>query len=385
MVSWITAQRGLVLASFSISALILGCGGPNSEEPQMSKDEAKKVGKAEWPFDFCEKFGWYRDGSCDKFCPNPDPDCQSANVGCQKDADCFSAGGAFCHITNHSNAAYDPPRPPSTEGRCVIRDGNLCNVDADCAMGFKCQGDCGMGKCSGSCQPAIEVSDGCIADWGCKSGETCLYTIATDPTTGKTTLRGECRSKNSGLCNVSSDCPAGNGCFSSSGMHKTWGECRPDGCDVAGKTCGCKDDSQCLSRAGAFCHITNHSNGAYDPPLPPSNEGQCLRRDGELCNVDADCAKGFKCQGDCGMGRCAGRCLLTIDVKEGCMGDWACKAGEACYYYIATNPNDGKSTINGECRAKNSGFCNQDSDCADGKTCINSAGMHKAWGECHDL
>lgn len=51
----------------------VGCDDPESQ--RMTKDEVSRVGKADWPIDWCEIYGWYDDDECDEWCPRPDPDC----------------------------------------------------------------------------------------------------------------------------------------------------------------------------------------------------------------------------------------------------------------------------------------------------------------------
>ncbi|RLB55812.1 MAG: hypothetical protein DRI34_09990, partial [Deltaproteobacteria bacterium] len=58
------------------SVVFVSCGGTSgSADEQLSKDQVRQLGKADWWDDFCELFGWYGDGVCDEFCPLPDPDC----------------------------------------------------------------------------------------------------------------------------------------------------------------------------------------------------------------------------------------------------------------------------------------------------------------------
>lgn len=55
--------------------LLAACDGGDTGDP-ISKDEARgRGGKADDGTDLCEWLGWYGDGVCDDFCPEPDPDC----------------------------------------------------------------------------------------------------------------------------------------------------------------------------------------------------------------------------------------------------------------------------------------------------------------------
>ncbi len=83
--------------------------GHNGQE-DVTKDEARSMGKADWPFDFCESFGWYGDGICDDFCPEPDPDCQDAICGPIPNGACPE--GQVCNIESCGLGAT---------GHCVAR------------------------------------------------------------------------------------------------------------------------------------------------------------------------------------------------------------------------------------------------------------------------
>ena len=61
----------VILAAF----LAAGCSDEGKGEEEMTKDDVRDMGKADWWDDFCELFGWYGDGVCDDFCPRPGPDC----------------------------------------------------------------------------------------------------------------------------------------------------------------------------------------------------------------------------------------------------------------------------------------------------------------------
>jgi len=66
------------VVGFAVVALsgVAGCGGGGLEpEPGMSKEQAARMGGKADGWDYCAWFGWYGDGECDTFCPEPDPDC----------------------------------------------------------------------------------------------------------------------------------------------------------------------------------------------------------------------------------------------------------------------------------------------------------------------
>jgi hypothetical protein len=120
--------------------------------------------------DYCDEFGWYGDGACDAFCPDPDPDCdaQSPYAPC---------GGATC---GDACTLCDPADPDCYETAVV----KFCQADGSCAASAPaCEGDyepCGGAACGDSCtlcDPAdldcVETAEVkfCHADGSC-SGTT---------------------------------------------------------------------------------------------------------------------------------------------------------------------------------------------------------------------
>src|SRR5262245_7342749 len=56
----------------SVLALVAGCA---ADSPDLITKEHAAAGKADATYDVCAAYGWYGDGVCDTFCPDPDPDC----------------------------------------------------------------------------------------------------------------------------------------------------------------------------------------------------------------------------------------------------------------------------------------------------------------------
>jgi len=130
---------GITLLVFS------GCGSNEKKEPQeMSKADAKKI-KGDWPIDFCEWFGWYGDGICDDFCPQPDSDClynpqscesqecQGENLYCSESKQCLFIGSCeehddcvyFLDLGNDWVEAWEQQNLPDEHGH------NLCLYEMD--------------------------------------------------------------------------------------------------------------------------------------------------------------------------------------------------------------------------------------------------------------
>src|SRR5688500_14039452 len=77
---------------------VSACSGQGDDDPAaMTKDEARRNGgKADDGRDWCEVLGWYGDGICDDFCPQPDvDDCG----GCGGIAGLQCPDGQYCHYS----------------------------------------------------------------------------------------------------------------------------------------------------------------------------------------------------------------------------------------------------------------------------------------------
>jgi hypothetical protein len=81
------------LIGFSLAATFVGlaaCAVEDDAAPRdidrLTKDEARALGGKADGIDVCDWLGWYGDGICDPWCPQPDPDCGPAPT-------CASLGG----------------------------------------------------------------------------------------------------------------------------------------------------------------------------------------------------------------------------------------------------------------------------------------------------
>jgi eight-cysteine-cluster-containing protein len=75
----------------------------DSRQDLLTKSQAREqLGQGALDYDPCERYGWYGDGECDDFCPNPDPDCAATISGCVTHADCTVGGcsGQLCGSVN---------------------------------------------------------------------------------------------------------------------------------------------------------------------------------------------------------------------------------------------------------------------------------------------
>jgi hypothetical protein len=135
--------RKLVSMFAAVALVAVACGAPEEEgvlEAEMSKEEVRSQGKADWGFDVCWWFGWYGDGVCDTFCPLPDPDCHGRSPGGSCEGACGGrspSGTCWCDdaCVDWGDCCHDkqdvcdaPPPPPA--GDC-FRTGCSSQVCAD--------------------------------------------------------------------------------------------------------------------------------------------------------------------------------------------------------------------------------------------------------------
>ncbi len=72
----------------SALALLTACGtleagDANEASEGLSKSQAAEaLEEGQLNYDPCDEYGWYGDGQCDLFCPNPDPSCDDDNQDC---------------------------------------------------------------------------------------------------------------------------------------------------------------------------------------------------------------------------------------------------------------------------------------------------------------
>ncbi|MCD6498827.1 MAG: hypothetical protein J7M25_11090 [Deltaproteobacteria bacterium] len=153
-----------------------------SGDPGMTKDDVRNMGKADWLYDYCEEMGWYGDGVCDEFCPQPDPDCGGAKCGPIPNGAC--AEGQVCNI-----------------GSCRMGDTGFCLDRPEfCPMDYSpvcgCDGNTYSNDChrlqagvpldhDGACEQEEKVC-GPIANGACAEGQVCNI--------------GSCRMGDTGFC-----------------------------------------------------------------------------------------------------------------------------------------------------------------------------------------
>lgn len=163
-----------LIALSSMFLLLIACGDPENDESDqgsasLSKAEAaEKLSDNELDYDPCEEYGWYDDGQCDEFCPEPDPACDDLDIQNNEeqvihdnDAD-NSTNGDEPPISNQSPNGDEPPN----YGDESNDDPNQYEND-DTPDPYECQydDDCMVGGCSSHLCLAEDVQAGDTCEW----------------------------------------------------------------------------------------------------------------------------------------------------------------------------------------------------------------------------
>lgn len=379
---------GNIAVFFGLFALAWGCGGTIEQpgQPSISKQQAQQLGKADWWDDLCEAYGWYGDGVCDEFCPQPDSDCLPPGhrpvclqQGTEqegwywqdsgeliKQADCAGAGPTRCVAISSRSEGW-----ASDEGGFII-------YDPDChrAMG--------------------------IALWGESCGEdgpTCYQegNLFCDGT-------GTCRSD--GTCREDADCSLPGNDWSHARCIG-YAVCRQDSCEWV---CGqppepgpwswtemllaavesehpYANDSErqwVVERQGASrikLHFANIDiEPGYDWLLVEGSDGQQFVIDGQHQDMWTPAFGGDRLtvtlksdSSVTGQGFVADRVAIYEQLPSGqCNRDEDCQAGRYCRPHQCINPY---APCHGDCLdsepAGTGAACARDADCAEGLYCKN--------------
>lgn len=264
----------LCLCSLGIVVFSLGCTAESPEGPgEISKDEARVMqGKADG-FDFCDWFGWYGDGECDEFCPEPDPDCEGT---CTTDADCpqIVCVRAPCpsSVCVDQQCVIDNPEDSCGAGE---RECATCNGNSTCTPhGVSCPlVNCGPERCGGIAGLTCSNPD----DY-CDYGDTC----------GRGDQMGECSERTTAcprhldpVCGCDGN-TYGNSCnAAASGVSVEYeGECvDPGRCEPGERECGTCNGNFVCTPVGTSCPLVR----CADPVQSCGSRGQAPCPSGEFC------------------------------------------------------------------------------------------------------
>jgi hypothetical protein len=121
----------IMFLALSLSTTILGCADQVDPDPTPTKDEVRGMGgKGDDGVDDCAKFGWYGDGTCDTFCPMPDPDCRDGGPGGITPQTCADLGGQCL------TSFQFPTSAPSCENEfnLVTAQGSCPQINQSCCV-----------------------------------------------------------------------------------------------------------------------------------------------------------------------------------------------------------------------------------------------------------
>ena len=331
-------MKKMTTLAMLIGLVIAAAACTNESGSEVSKDDARNLGKADWGFDFCEDYGWYGDGVCDDFCPSPDPDCvEELKCGPFPGGTC--AAEQICDIRScglgASGTCVDQP------DACAMVYAPVCGCDG-VTYGNDCERlEAGAmldheGACSGSqqcggiaglrCPETRQVCDiqGCYPD----AGGTCAArpdacTMVYEPvcgcdgvTYGNNCLRlmagagldheGACASTQQcgGIAGLR--CPEARQVCNIQGCYPdAAGTCaaRPDACDMVYEpVCGCDGitySNDCM-RLMAGASLDHEGASETEHRCGPIRNGTC--EEGQTCDILS-----------CGLGA-TGQCVTTPDA-----------------------------------------------------------------------
>jgi hypothetical protein len=182
---------------FEPSADLSSCVATGQGDPTANPDPGTDPGTGgTGGFDLCESFGWYGDGMCDDFCPQPDPDCTAApppdpgpgtNPGtspqCTIPEDCWAAdinttcetGSCVCDLTwmesqcgaqgvdaaacacGTGGGGSNPTNGLALNASCVVGGQVLeCNTGLECIWSGDPDGMPAYGSCKQTCTSSAE-------------------------------------------------------------------------------------------------------------------------------------------------------------------------------------------------------------------------------------
>lgn len=235
--------------------------------------------------DLCAEYGWYGDGYCDDFCPQPDPDCAACGPG--------------CYLYCENGFAKD-------ERGC-----DLC----ECAEPQQCWG--AWKDENGTCRTP---SDGVYPAECCEGPQECFGAWRDES--------GLCRSPNDGVYPDECCCPQVNCELNCNKFKQDSNGCQLCACDEAPIVCGgyggirCPDGMMCMDDPTDDCDPTYGDadcGGECVTTCDSTAGGPCA--DGKACVSYpwVNCSPDTNC---IGLGVClpAGECLQDSDCRT--FGDY---------------------------------------------------------------
>lgn len=269
---------------WSLSGLLVGCGGPTQPQSCQSNDDCLS-GQICTKKKCVEK----QSSGCqsDQDCAAPNPKCNSATGQCQP----------VCLLNSECPTGYE-----CRSGECVLIVSPECVWDKDCGAGKVCREQ----KC------VVDSQKECYSDKDCETKS--LRYCASD-----NTCAWECR--------VDSDCGTGRRCIEH--VCKNTGECRKDDdcslpkgrCDSVNKTCvACLNDNDCPKEhlcKQQVCEKKPGCSGDADCQAPKARCDVATRMCYE-CLTNQHCPTGEACDNR--------TCKV---VPTGC--NPACTAGNFCF------------------------------------------------------
>ncbi len=258
---------------------------------------------------------------------------QCCPLGCDGACDVCTPAGECQLVVDGTAPDCDDPFTCSATGECLLDDGDVCTLDAQCASDHCIKGRCCATDCN-NCQRCEVDGTACVdlayqQAQNCSGNFWCMYPLNPPGIT--------CGTKTNTPCASNSECPSDTHFCDNNPVQRRCQVLLPSGSDCSSEgniMCEseiCVDGVCCDSQCDGICDTcaTGQCVGADGPTAGcdgTNNEvckaGVCVLQDGQPCFDGSQCESDACVDGVCCENDCQGQChACNQDGSEGqCLG-----------------------------------------------------------------